>query len=165
MIMKRRFPNLRRRYPPPRHVFGHAGLPYIDPELEQLAMVPRRSPQRVRDAHGADQPTPRDGLVSASTIGSLHDASASPSLAGRWAQQLDLTSAISWHFGRDRIPYALETDWPVGHVGLEPANIILKNARAWAIATRSTGMGFDKSPAAALALAVMRFVRADEAAN
>ena len=28
-------------------------------------------------------------------------------------QQLDLTSAISWHFERDPIPYALETDWPV----------------------------------------------------
>jgi hypothetical protein len=29
---------------------------------------------------------------------------------------------ISWHFERDPIPYALETDWPVGHVGFEPAN-------------------------------------------
>jgi hypothetical protein len=28
--------------------------------------------------------------------------------------------AISRHFERDPIPYALETDWPVGAVGLEP---------------------------------------------
>jgi hypothetical protein len=29
-------------------------------------------------------------------------------------------AAISWHFERDPIPYALETDWPVGAAGFEP---------------------------------------------
>jgi hypothetical protein len=28
-------------------------------------------------------------------------------------------AAISWHFERDPIPYALETDWPLGHIGVE----------------------------------------------
>jgi hypothetical protein len=28
--------------------------------------------------------------------------------------------SISWHFERDPIPYALETDWPVGAAGFEP---------------------------------------------
>ena len=32
-------------------------------------------------------------------------------------------AAISWHFERDPIPYALETDWPVGHVRLELRNV------------------------------------------
>ncbi len=26
-------------------------------------------------------------------------------------------TSISWHFERDSIPYALETDWPVGAAG------------------------------------------------
>ena len=42
--LEERLPALRRRPPPPRHVFGYAGLPYIDPELEQLTMDPRGSP-------------------------------------------------------------------------------------------------------------------------
>jgi hypothetical protein len=29
-------------------------------------------------------------------------------------------AAISWHFERAPIPYALETDWPVGAAGLAP---------------------------------------------
>jgi hypothetical protein len=29
-------------------------------------------------------------------------------------------AAISWHFERNPIPYALETDWPVGAAGFEP---------------------------------------------
>jgi hypothetical protein len=44
MIMKKRLPAVRRRSPPPRHVFGYAGLAYIDPDLEQLTMDPRGSP-------------------------------------------------------------------------------------------------------------------------
>ncbi len=28
-----------------------------------------------------------------------------------------------WHFERDPIPYALETDWPVGAAGFEPLHI------------------------------------------
>ena len=44
MIKDKRLPALRRRPPPPRHVFGYAGLAYIDPDLEQLTMDPRGSP-------------------------------------------------------------------------------------------------------------------------
>src|SRR3954462_5433257 len=40
---------------PPRHVFGHAGLPDIDPELKQFAMDPRSSPQWIGEAHLTDQ--------------------------------------------------------------------------------------------------------------
>ncbi len=32
-------------------------------------------------------------------------------------------ASISWHFERDSIPYALETDWPVGAAGFEPLHI------------------------------------------
>jgi hypothetical protein len=32
-------------------------------------------------------------------------------------------AAISWHFERDPISYALETDWPVGAAGFEPLHI------------------------------------------
>ncbi len=31
-------------------------------------------------------------------------------------------AAISWHFERDPIPYALDTDWPVGAAGFEPVH-------------------------------------------
>ena len=55
MITKKRLPALRRRSPRPRHVLGYAGLAYIDPELEQFTVDPRGSPQRVRNAHFADQ--------------------------------------------------------------------------------------------------------------
>ena len=43
MIKNKRLPTLRWRSPPPRHVFGYAGLAYIDPDLEQLTMDPRGS--------------------------------------------------------------------------------------------------------------------------
>src|SRR6476469_1174145 len=32
-------------------------------------------------------------------------------------------AAMSWHFERDPIPYALETDWPVGAGGFEPLHL------------------------------------------
>src|SRR6476660_2404385 len=44
-----------RRAAPPRHIPGNAGLADLDAELEQLSMDSRRSPQRVGDAHLADQ--------------------------------------------------------------------------------------------------------------
>ena len=56
MVTKERLPTLRRRGPPPRHILGHTGLADLDAKLEQLAMDPRRSPQRIGDAHLADQP-------------------------------------------------------------------------------------------------------------
>src|SRR5690242_2901030 len=55
MVTKERLPALRRRGPPPRHILGHTGLADLDAQLEQLAMDPRRSPQRIGNAHLADQ--------------------------------------------------------------------------------------------------------------
>ncbi|MGA8944510.1 MAG: MFS transporter [Pseudolabrys sp.] len=45
---------LRRRPSPAHHILGNAGLPDIDPELEQFAMNARRTPQRIGDAHLPD---------------------------------------------------------------------------------------------------------------
>src|ERR1700747_3761175 len=56
MVAKERLPSLRGRAPPPRHMLGHAGLADVDAELEKLSMEARRSPQRVSDAHLAEQP-------------------------------------------------------------------------------------------------------------
>src|SRR3979409_583763 len=55
MIMKERLPTLRWRASSPGHILGHARLADIDAELEQLSVDPRRSPQRVGDAHLADK--------------------------------------------------------------------------------------------------------------
>src|SRR5260370_42142592 len=55
MVAKERLPSLRGRAPPPCHVLGDAGLADLDAELEKLSMDSRRSPQRVGDAHLADQ--------------------------------------------------------------------------------------------------------------
>src|SRR6267378_7481976 len=48
-------PALGRRVSSPDHVLGHAGLSDIDAELEEFSMDPRRSPQRVGNAHLADK--------------------------------------------------------------------------------------------------------------
>src|SRR6516225_12207919 len=56
MVAKKRLPSLRGRAPPPRHILGDAGLADLDAELEKLPVDSRRSPQRVVDAHLADQP-------------------------------------------------------------------------------------------------------------
>ena len=42
-------------------------------------------------------------------------------------------AAISWHFERDPIPYALETDWPVEAGGFEPLHfgIRFRCCRSW----------------------------------
>src|SRR5664280_3342289 len=56
MIMKERLPPLRWRACSLGHILGHARLPDIDAELEQFAMDPRRAPQRIGNAHLADQP-------------------------------------------------------------------------------------------------------------
>src|SRR5580692_2630036 len=55
MIIEKCSPTLGRRPCTPNHILGHAGLPDFDTELEQLAMDPRRSPQRIGNAHLADQ--------------------------------------------------------------------------------------------------------------
>jgi len=44
MIAQKRLPALRRRICPARHILGNAGLPDIDPELEQFAINARCTP-------------------------------------------------------------------------------------------------------------------------
>ena len=39
----------------PCHIFGDRGLPNVDAELEEFSMNPGSAPQRVGEAHGADQ--------------------------------------------------------------------------------------------------------------
>src|ERR1039457_6522475 len=56
MIMKERLPPLRWRACSRGHILGRARLSNIDAELEQLSMDPRRAPQRIGNAHLADQP-------------------------------------------------------------------------------------------------------------
>src|ERR1700687_4797439 len=55
MIAKERPPALRWRVSSLGHVLGHAGLSDIDAELEEFSMDPRRSPQRIGNAHLADK--------------------------------------------------------------------------------------------------------------
>src|ERR1700758_922723 len=51
MVAKEGLPALRRRPPSLGHVFCDRGLADINPEFEQFAMNPWRSPQRVGNAH------------------------------------------------------------------------------------------------------------------
>ena len=55
MVMKKRLPALRGWPSSIDHILGHARLPDIDAELEHLSVNPRRSPQRIGDAHLADK--------------------------------------------------------------------------------------------------------------
>src|ERR1700730_17542433 len=57
MIAKERPPALGWRVSSPGHVLGHAGLPDIDADLEEFSMDPRRSPQRIGNAHLANELT------------------------------------------------------------------------------------------------------------
>src|SRR5207247_6401320 len=55
MIVEECLPSLGWRASSPGHILGHTRLPDFDPELEQLSMDPRRSPQRISNAHLVDQ--------------------------------------------------------------------------------------------------------------
>src|SRR5271169_6845508 len=55
MVIKKRLPALRRWFSSLDHIFGNARLSGTDPGLEQLSVDPRRSPQRIGDAHLADR--------------------------------------------------------------------------------------------------------------
>src|SRR5258707_15353695 len=55
MIAEECLPSLGRRASSPGHILGHTRLPDFDPELEQLSMDPRRSPQRISNAHLVDK--------------------------------------------------------------------------------------------------------------
>ncbi len=52
-----------------------------------------------------------------------HGISRLPEIAGEKSRAGSIPPCISWHFERDPIPYALETDWPVGAAGFEPLHI------------------------------------------
>jgi hypothetical protein len=54
-------------------------------------------------------------------------------------------AAISWHFERDPIPYALETDWPVGAAGFEPLHLEIRSAEL-----HPASMGFRRRSGAPL---------------
>src|SRR4030081_3135373 len=56
MIIEKCFPTLGRRPSTPGHILGYARLTDIDTELEKLSMDPRRSPQRIGDAHLPNRP-------------------------------------------------------------------------------------------------------------
>jgi len=51
MIAQERLTTLRRWPPSSGHVFCNRGLADVNPELEQFAVNPRRSPQGVGNAH------------------------------------------------------------------------------------------------------------------
>src|SRR4030081_1462206 len=55
MIAKERPPALGWGVSSLGHVLGHAGLSDIDADLEEFSMDPRRSPQRIGNAHLADK--------------------------------------------------------------------------------------------------------------
>src|ERR1700722_6283021 len=55
VVAEERPPALGRRISSPDHVLGYARLSDIDAELEEFSMDPRRSPQRIGDAHLADK--------------------------------------------------------------------------------------------------------------
>src|SRR6202040_1337964 len=55
VVAEERPPALGRRVSSLGHVLGHARLSDIDAELEEFSMDPRRSPQRIGNAHLADE--------------------------------------------------------------------------------------------------------------
>lgn len=56
MIAQERLPALRPWSPAPIRVFGYRRLGYGDPQHQQLAMYPRRSPERILFARLPDEP-------------------------------------------------------------------------------------------------------------
>jgi hypothetical protein len=58
-------------------------------------------------------------------------------------------AAISWHFKRDPIPYALETDWPLGVAGFEPLHLrigIRQDSQPWGGRIRTSAFQNRHSP-------------------
>jgi hypothetical protein len=55
MIAKKRLPSLGRRSPPPSRIFGNFCLLNIDAELEEFAVDPRRTPERVGNTNVSNQ--------------------------------------------------------------------------------------------------------------
>ena len=73
------------------HVFGYRGLPDIDAKLEEFTVNARRTPERVREAHFADESsdlmwcpgpaTTRVVISSTNRLENQRDANGSPSPA------------------------------------------------------------------------------------
>ena len=57
VILQEGAPGLRRGLAPADHVFRDGGLTDVDPEFQQFAMNPRRTPARIRLRHRANQRT------------------------------------------------------------------------------------------------------------
>jgi hypothetical protein len=55
VIGQKRAPGLGRWTPMPSHVLGHGRLTHRDPHLQELAVNPRGTPQRIRGGHVANQ--------------------------------------------------------------------------------------------------------------
>jgi hypothetical protein len=62
---------------------------------------------------------PYVAAVEAAAVRKRWGETSTPVFARRRPDPYGRNAAISWHFERDPIPYALETDWPVGTAGLE----------------------------------------------
>jgi hypothetical protein len=56
MVAQESLPGLGAPSPTLRHVLGDCRLRDVDPELQQLAVDTRRTPESVRQAHVPDQP-------------------------------------------------------------------------------------------------------------
>ena len=55
VVSKKRPPGLRRRPPTPHHVFGDRRLGDFEPQHQQFAMDPGRTPERILVAHPSDE--------------------------------------------------------------------------------------------------------------
>jgi hypothetical protein len=92
MILQKRPPSLAWRSVPLDHVLGDGRLSDFKPELEQFAVDPRRSPERVIHAHLLDQrtevrldlgpPSPQTRLPTPVAAKSQPDANAQASRGG-----------------------------------------------------------------------------------
>src|ERR1035437_10486636 len=89
MIAKESLPTLRRWFSPLDHILGHTRLPDFDAELEQLSMDPRRSPQRISNAHLVDKLAYVRGY-------SWSAATTSPGISNGNPSSSNRRSAVGW---------------------------------------------------------------------
>jgi hypothetical protein len=90
------------------HHGGGAGSRSPPVENADGGLERRHQTIRLRDRHWIPRPSPVSG--------------------GGDQVLMNENAAISWHFERDPIPYALETDWPVGAAGFEPLHLEIRSA-------------------------------------
>jgi hypothetical protein len=65
---------------------------------------------------------------------------------GQLRDSPEASAAISRHFERDPIPYALETDWPVEVAGFEPLHFRIEIANPLKIRTNVAAIERNWSP-------------------